>query len=116
MELRAFADLTAAMVVVADADHRHRGLRPSIVAALPEEVIMHSPFLQEIRAEGKAEGEAKGKAEALLAVLAARGLAATEAQAAAVLACRDLARLDAWLRVVASVTSVDQLLAAPAAA
>ncbi|MBI5513821.1 MAG: hypothetical protein HY909_08640 [Deltaproteobacteria bacterium] len=65
----------------------------------------------ELETKGIEKGLARGKAEAVLAVLSARGLAATEPQVAAVLGCRDAAVLDAWLRAVASVPSVDALLA-----
>jgi hypothetical protein len=61
-------------------------------------------------AKGKAEGEAKGKAEAILAVLAARGLAVPEPLAARLRGCRDLAVLDRWLRRAVVVGSTDELL------
>jgi flagellar biosynthesis GTPase FlhF len=43
------------------------------------------------------ESQARGKAEAVLAVLAARGIVVSDAQRAGVLACRDLGMLDRWL-------------------
>ncbi len=63
------------------------------------------------KAAGKVEGKAEGKAEAVLAVLDARGLTVTVAQRKQVLACADRAQLDAWLRAVATATSVKALLA-----
>jgi hypothetical protein len=48
-------------------------------------------------AEGEARGVARGKAEAVLAVLAGRGLAVSDPLRDRVLACTDVARLDAWL-------------------
>ncbi|MBI5488517.1 MAG: hypothetical protein HY905_14385 [Deltaproteobacteria bacterium] len=66
------------------------------------------------RAEGKAEGEAKGraegKAEAILAVLAARGLATPERVAVRVRGCREPAELDRLLRRAALIGSADELL------
>jgi hypothetical protein len=65
-------------------------------------------------AEGKAKGEAKGKRDALLLVLEGRGLSMTRAQRAAILGCDDLATLDRWIAGSGKVTSVRELLAAPA--
>ena len=48
-------------------------------------------------AKGKAEGLAAGKAEAVVAVLRARGLRVTKAQAVQVASCPDPAQLDRWL-------------------
>lgn len=62
------------------------------------------------KAEGEARGEARGKAEALLAVLAARGLAVSEGQRSRVLACTDAARLDRLITRSVSTPSVDVLL------
>jgi hypothetical protein len=49
------------------------------------------------KAEGKAEGEARGLALALLKVLQRRNIEVDEPLRQEVLACRDEARLDAWL-------------------
>ncbi|MBI5513971.1 MAG: hypothetical protein HY909_09395 [Deltaproteobacteria bacterium] len=68
--------------------------------------IPESPWVRAWRLEL----EAKGKAEAVLAVLTARGIPVTAAQAALVLGCKDRARLDGWLQAVASVASAEQLL------
>jgi|HubBroStandDraft_3_1064219.scaffolds.fasta_scaffold1515248_1 hypothetical protein len=59
---------------------------------------------------GHREGKAEGKAEAVLAVLAARGLTVTVAQRKQVLACTDNAVLGAWLRAVATIPSTKALL------
>ena len=65
------------------------------------------------RAEGEVKGEAKGRAEgraeALLAVLEARGLRASDEARARILACTDVAQLDAWIRKAISVSSVNEL-------
>ncbi|MBI5515582.1 MAG: hypothetical protein HY909_17510 [Deltaproteobacteria bacterium] len=95
-------------------------LSDAMVASLTEsamnlEDIPESPAARALRlafeTRGAARGKAEGKAEAVLAVLSARGLVATEPQVAAVLGCRDATVLDAWLRAVASVQDVDALLA-----
>ena len=74
-------------------------------------------YVAQGKAEGKAEGEAKGKAEgkaegeakAVLAVLAARGLAVSETERERILACRDLAELDRWIACAVAVTSAGEL-------
>jgi Uma2 family endonuclease len=57
------------------------------------------------------EGKAEGKAEAVVAVLRGRGLSVPAAVEERILACRDLAQLDTWLRGAATATSVEALLA-----
>jgi len=62
------------------------------------------------KAEGEAKGRAKGKAEALLLILAQRGLSVSEDQRRRVLACTDLATLDGWLDRALLVVSMGELL------
>lgn len=47
-------------------------------------------------AEGEAKGEAKGKAEAVVRLLEARHLNASQEQRAQVMSCTDAAKLDLW--------------------
>jgi hypothetical protein len=55
-----------------------------------------------------AEGEAKGEAKALLRLLAARGLAPSEAQRSLVASCTDPAQLDIWFdRAITAVTAAE---------
>jgi hypothetical protein len=56
-------------------------------------------------------GQAQAKAEAILAVLAARGLTVSEAVRSEVLACRDMAQLDGWLKAAVTVPSAEAILA-----
>jgi predicted transposase/invertase (TIGR01784 family) len=56
---------------------------------------------------GRAEGEAKGKAEAVVSVLAARQIDVPARLRAAILGCRDLAQLDAWLALTATCESAE---------
>jgi hypothetical protein len=56
-------------------------------------------------AQGEARGEARGRANAVLSVLAARGIAVSDAIQEQLRACTDLARLDRWL--VRAVTARD---------
>jgi len=61
------------------------------------------------KAEGKAEGEAKGKAEAVLSVLAARGLEVTEEQRERILSATSATLLEGWLRQAITAASVAAL-------
>jgi hypothetical protein len=55
----------------------------------------------------RARGEAHGRAQALLGVLAARGLDVTAGARARVLACEDTATLDRWLALAATATAAE---------
>jgi hypothetical protein len=55
---------------------------------------------------------ARGKREALVALLAARGLAPTEKERAVIEGCEDWGRLDRWVVKAATATSVAEVLAA----
>ena len=61
------------------------------------------------REAGRAEGKAEGKAEGVLAVLEARGLAVPDDVRRRVLGCVDVAKLDAWIRRAAVVSSAAEL-------
>jgi hypothetical protein len=63
------------------------------------------------KAEGRAEGKAEGEAEAVLAVLAARGIAVTPDQESRIKRCTDLDQLGSWLRRAVTAESADQVLA-----
>jgi predicted transposase YdaD len=74
------------------------------------EATGRSKGIAEGKAEGIAVGIAAGKAEGVLMVLRTRGLAVTDAQAAVVRACKDLAQLDGWLCGAVTTTSAEALL------
>ena len=61
----------------------------------------------------EAEAEARGRAESVLVVLEARGIAVTDEQRQEILGCRDLDRLNGWLRRAALAASADELMAEP---
>jgi hypothetical protein len=61
------------------------------------------------RAEGEARGKARGKAEAVLGILAARGIDVPDDARARIAACDDLDQLDIWVSGVATVTTVEDL-------
>jgi Uma2 family endonuclease len=62
------------------------------------------------REEAKAEGIVQGKAEALLAVLAARGIAVEAAERVRILGERDPVQLDRWLAGAPTCTEATELL------
>ena len=68
-------------------------------------------YLAQGKAEGEAKGEAKGKASAVLAVLAARGLAVGETTRTRVLATTDLATLERWITRAATMSSLGEVFA-----
>jgi len=61
----------------------------------------------------EAQAEAKGKAEAILKVLAARGVAVSEEQLQEILGCLDLARLDQWLVRALQASSAGEVTSSP---
>lgn len=71
----------------------------------------HSQGKAEGLAEGEAKGEVKGKAEAVLAVLAARGIELTAEQKHRVQCSTSQANLDKWLHQAATAQSADEVFA-----
>jgi hypothetical protein len=71
-----------------------------------------SEFAKKHRAEGRTEGRAEGTAHALLTLLEVRGLAMTAEQRAAVSACTDPERLDAWIRRAATAATAAEVFGA----
>ncbi|MEE8585190.1 MAG: hypothetical protein V3T83_10100 [Acidobacteriota bacterium] len=63
------------------------------------------------RAEGKAEGKAEGQREAILVVLAARGLEISEKDRTILKASGDSAQLERWLRKASAATTTDEVFA-----
>jgi hypothetical protein len=60
-------------------------------------------------ARGRAEGEARGRADALLHVLASRGIAVRDADAARIRSCSDVSMLDVWIERAVRVQTVEAL-------
>jgi hypothetical protein len=60
-------------------------------------------------AEGKAEGRAEGEADAVLTVLAARGIQVSDEIREHITSCTDLEQLSAWLRRAITVTTAGDL-------
>ena len=64
----------------------------------------------EAHAEGQSVGRGEGKAEAILAVLAARGIGITSEQRAMIAACHDNGLLDRYLQRAAIASTFEDLL------
>ena len=63
------------------------------------------------RVEGKAEGKAEGEADALLTVLAARGIAVSDSIRERIIGCRDLPQLKMWITKAVTANTADELFA-----
>jgi hypothetical protein len=70
-----------------------------------------NPAIRQREAAAEARGRAAGKAEDIVQVLEARGIAVSAAEREEILRCRDLARLDRWLRRAALASSTAEVLA-----
>jgi hypothetical protein len=91
-------------------------VRPLAVAALLDAAAADRAVVEALAAKGSPairERDAAVKAEAILQVLEARGLALSGAQREEILACRDLDRLNRWLRRAATLATVHEVLAEP---
>ena len=65
-------------------------------------------FVEEIHELGLAEGEAKGEAKAVLKIMDARRLAASEEQRQQVMSCTDVVQLELWLdRAITAATAYE---------
>lgn len=106
---------------------------PALEVPLPIEAIIHSakaddavaraldakrnPVIEvihaESRAEGREEGIYRGQAQAVVAVLAARGVSLDPGERDRILGERDPARLERWIARAIVCTSVAELLMEP---
>jgi hypothetical protein len=64
-------------------------------------------FVDQGRAEGEAKGETKGEANAVLTVLATRGIDVPESARKRITECTDLDQLETWLRRAVTAESID---------
>jgi hypothetical protein len=72
--------------------------------------VFESDIGQRAQAEGMAEGRARGMAEALLRILARRGLIVGAGERERVVACTDLDTLDAWVDRALTAQSIKEVL------
>ena len=71
--------------------------------------IWRQELLAQGEATGEARGEARGEAKALLAVLAARGIAVSQEDSDRISGTTDIAQLDRWLVRAATATTIDEV-------
>ncbi|HEY4591798.1 MAG TPA: Uma2 family endonuclease [Thermoanaerobaculia bacterium] len=83
-------------------------VRRAVVQALESQ---GEPAIQELKAAAEARGEARGVARSILAILEARGIAASPVQREEILGCTDLERLDRWLLRAGVATSAGEIMA-----
>jgi hypothetical protein len=67
-------------------------------------------YIEKGRAEGLAKGRAQGRAEAILLVLASRGIAVDDTGRERILSCTDLDTLEQWFNRALSATRFSDLL------
>ena len=78
-------------------------------AILEASMDIKTEFISDWSREKIAQGQAQGRAEALLRVLAARGIAVDEADAQRIRSCSDIALLDSWIERAVSVRAAKNL-------
>ncbi|MFZ5891648.1 MAG: hypothetical protein ACOY0T_11395 [Myxococcota bacterium] len=76
---------------------------------IPPGYELQSELVRTWVAKGRTEGELRGKQAALLAVIESRNLVLSGAEREKILATRDAAELERWLRRVGTVSSVELL-------
>jgi len=94
--------------------HVSRLFPEQIVAWLPKEVVVQSWIFKQGEEQGEAKGFVKGKAEAVLEVLAARGLRVSKTSRERILGEADPATLDGWLKRVVTVKKAAEIFEEPA--
>ena len=105
-------DTYTRIVLIAAPDESSRRALEALMAT-----VFKNEFLDKLEAEAKARGEARGlargeldgRAKIILVVLAARGVRVPAEIRDQVLACTDIAQLDAWGRKAATAQSVDEV-------
>lgn len=110
-------------VITAATQRRLQALTEAMARADAPPVIIEDTFFlamdegEKIGIEkGEKIGAAKAATDALLRVLAARGLAVTDPQRARVLACSDVATLEGWITRAVTLPTTEEVLREPLAA
>jgi hypothetical protein len=73
--------------------------------------VIKDPFIDGLIEEGLNQGIARGEADALLRVLAARGLKVTDAQRSRISDCTDLEQLQGWITCAATAEKAADIFA-----
>jgi hypothetical protein len=84
-------------------------VRKQIEEIMIQNYEYQSEYARRYVQQGREEGRAEGKAEGVLRVLEARGLSVPRSVADRILACRDLATLDAWLTRAVTVATPEAI-------
>jgi hypothetical protein len=96
-----------------------RSLNEATRRALEEELMQtgkyeyQSDFAKIYLAKGRAEGPAEGRAEALLVVLAARGMEVDPSRRERILGCTDATLLERWIARATTVSSLPEVFETP---
>jgi hypothetical protein len=120
-----FQVLDALLAAYGEVDHLQAGLYHDLMLMTLPAAAQHyleaqmavgtykyqSDFARGYFTRGKAEGEAKGEADAVLRVLAARGIDVPDDARARILECSDLDQLRTWVSRAATATSLPDLFA-----
>ncbi|HXU33386.1 MAG TPA: hypothetical protein VN851_22690 [Thermoanaerobaculia bacterium] len=80
----------------------------AVVAALKAK---RNPEILKLEAAAESKGEARGTAEAILKILAARGVAVNQTQREEILRCSDVPRLSRWVVRASLATSAEEVTA-----
>jgi hypothetical protein len=117
----AVAIARAALVAIEDLPEDQRLLYSAIIERalgeaarkafemLPETQRFMSESQRRSFAEGEAKGEAKGMAEAVLRILARRGISVSDVERKRIHECRELETLGHWLDHALNVAAIDEL-------
>jgi hypothetical protein len=103
-------------LVVAALNEAARRVLESLMKSVPdgyqpsEESKKFFEFMRKRDAEAEAKGKAEGKAEAVLSVLAARGIAVSDAERGRISSCSDGEMLQRWIERAVHATSVADVL------
>jgi len=108
-----FNELAVAMMVLAEADGRERGLREAITAQLPEELVMQSWVYTQGLNKGIEQGLEKGLRMAIAQTLTARGVRLSDARRARLDAEARIEVLQAWLTRAANAEHAAEVFTDP---
>jgi hypothetical protein len=99
-------------------DHADKEEYTQLIEGTPlkEVKMMELTWADQIRVEGELKGKAQAKAEWLLESLALRKIKVEKAQKDTVLACTDIAQLDAWFKKAMTAKTAAEVFGTPAKA
>jgi hypothetical protein len=110
LEPERLATYTRIVLIAAPDEPTRRALEALMATVFKNEFL--DRLEAEAKARGEARGEAAGRAQMILQVLAARHIAVPSEIRDQVLACTDIAQLDAWGSTAATAQSVEEIFGA----